>query len=99
MKRMASYSSARVGDVRHGSRATSVEENMKKEKERGGLEARAPLLHKHTFGRSSTTMTFESIREPSRRCEAAATIWRNWEKKKNFQKPRRKKSSRAEPKI
>jgi len=29
------------------------------------------------FGRSSTTMTFESVREPPRRCEAAATIWRN----------------------
>ena len=39
-------------------------------------------------------MTFEeSVRETPRRCEEA-TIWRNCQKKKGQQKPRRKKSSR-----
>lgn len=95
-KRTASYFSARVGDVRNGSCATSSKEmRWKKNKSKRvcylefwGLEASKMLLnkhkheHKHTFGRSSSTMTFEeSVREPPRRCEEA-TIWRNCKKKK-----------------
>jgi len=53
---------------------------------------------KHTFGRSSTTMTlFESVREPPPHCEEA-TIWRNCQKKKKKKKKTPPQKSRN-PKV
>ena len=69
---MASYSSARVGDVRRESRATIPG----KEETKGFriLELERSIRKEiYTFGRSSTA-SFESV-PGLRRCEAA--IWRN----------------------
>ena len=56
-KRRASYSSARVGDVRHGSRATYKVRRKKEKRKRGGwtlefwgvLEAKGALFHCKTY--------------------------------------------------